>query len=154
MTIASRVAAMAAQPADPASAPIRAVFAAEQAGLAAAGTPPGVAPAGSRLSDVALLDPLGVPTTLSGALAGQLGVVVLYRGGWCPYCNLALKTYESELLPRLGEQNAVLVAVSPQPRKGRCRSSKSTIFTIPSVRSRQPDRFSAGRGDRSFPRSP
>ena len=114
MTIASRVAAMAAQPADPASAPIRAVFAAEQAGLAAAGAPPGVAHAGFGLSDVALLDPLGVPTTLSGVLAGRLGVVVLYRGGWCPYCNLALQTYESELLPRLGEYNAVLIAVSPQ----------------------------------------
>jgi peroxiredoxin len=118
MTIASRVAAMAAQPADPVSESIRAVFAAEQAGLAAGGTPPSVAEPGFQLPDVALLDPLGVTTTLSSAVAGLLAVVVLYRGGWCPYCNLALKTYESELLPRLEEHNAVLIAVSPQRPDG------------------------------------
>jgi peroxiredoxin len=109
---------MAAQPADPASESIRAVFANEQAGLAVAGTPPGVARVGSRLSDVALLDPSGAITTLYEALAGRLGVVVLYRGGWCPYCNLALKAYESELLPRLEEQGAVLIALSPQHPDG------------------------------------
>ena len=24
---------------------------------------------------------------------------MFYRGGWCPYCNLALRTYQQELLP-------------------------------------------------------
>jgi peroxiredoxin len=39
---------------------------------------------------------------------------VFYRGGWCPYCNLALRTYQQELLPQLGAFGARLVAISPQ----------------------------------------
>ena len=39
---------------------------------------------------------------------------MFYRGGWCPYCNLALRTYQQELLPELGAFDARLVAISPQ----------------------------------------
>ena len=39
---------------------------------------------------------------------------MFYRGGWCPYCNLALRTYQQELLPRLIGIGARLVAISPQ----------------------------------------
>lgn len=44
----------------------------------------------------------------------QQGPVVLtfYRGAWCPYCNLQLKTYQV-ILPQIKEANANLVAVSP-----------------------------------------
>jgi peroxiredoxin len=42
-------------------------------------------------------------------------VIVFYRGGWCPYCNLALRTYQQELLPQLDAFGARLVAISPQP---------------------------------------
>ena len=41
-------------------------------------------------------------------------MIVFYRGGWCPYCNLALRTYQTELLPQLGQYGARLVAISPQ----------------------------------------
>ena len=39
---------------------------------------------------------------------------MFYRGGWCPYCNLALRTYQQELLPQLDAFGARLVAISPQ----------------------------------------
>lgn len=44
----------------------------------------------------------------------QKGAVVLtfYRGVWCPYCNLELKTYQ-EILPQIKQAGASLVAVSP-----------------------------------------
>ena len=29
-------------------------------------------------------------------------VIVLYRGGWCPYCDLTLRASQQELLPQLG----------------------------------------------------
>jgi hypothetical protein len=32
-------------------------------------------------------------------------VIVLYRGTWCAYCNLALRTYQQDLVPAL-EQRA------------------------------------------------
>lgn len=63
-------------------------FAREQAMLAAAGTPAGIASVGSTLPDAQLLDPFGNPTTLSEALDGKAAVLMLYLGAWCPYCNL------------------------------------------------------------------
>jgi peroxiredoxin len=40
-------------------------------------------------------------------------VVVFYRGGWCPYCNLQLRAYQ-RLLPELEAAGVRLVAISPQ----------------------------------------
>jgi peroxiredoxin len=39
-------------------------------------------------------------------------VLTFYRGIWCPYCNLELKTYQ-QILPQLKAAGANLVAVSP-----------------------------------------
>ena len=40
-------------------------------------------------------------------------IVVFYRGGWCPYCNLELRAWQ-QLLPQVKAQGAQLVAISPQ----------------------------------------
>jgi peroxiredoxin len=63
-------------------------------------------------------------------------VVVFYRGGWCPYCNLALRTYEAELLPELARYGARLVAISPQnPDQSLSMSEKARLsFTVLSDR--------------------
>ena len=45
-------------------------------------------------------------------------MVVFYRGVWCPYCNIALSTYQSELHPDLEARGVRLVAVSPQTPDG------------------------------------
>lgn len=39
-------------------------------------------------------------------------VLTFYRGVWCPYCNLQLKTYQA-ILPQIAEAGARLMAVSP-----------------------------------------
>jgi peroxiredoxin len=39
-------------------------------------------------------------------------VLTFYRGVWCPYCNLQLKTYQ-DILPQILGAGASLVAVSP-----------------------------------------
>lgn len=39
-------------------------------------------------------------------------VLTFYRGAWCPYCNLQLKSYQA-ILPRIKAAGASLVAVSP-----------------------------------------
>src|SRR5579862_8572466 len=72
-------------------------FTREQADLAAREIPSGVIEAGATLPDAELLDPHGETTSLYAALGGRLTVLVLYRGGWCPYCNIALNTYRAEL---------------------------------------------------------
>jgi peroxiredoxin len=93
---------------------VAAVFADEQARLDQAGVPAGVAKAGTPLPDGDLLDARGRPTTLAEQRRGRPAVVVFYRGAWCPYCNLALRAYQEQLLPRLAERDTVLIAVSPQ----------------------------------------
>lgn len=40
-------------------------------------------------------------------------VVMWYRGGWCPYCNVQLRTMQ-EYLPQIKELGANLVAISPE----------------------------------------
>ena len=36
----------------------------------------------------------GQTLTLPGAFAGDFGVVLLYRGSWCPYCNAQLRAFQ------------------------------------------------------------
>lgn len=89
----------------------------EQGGLAA-GVPDGVAQTGAAVPDVPLLDVHGAPTSLYSAMGERPSVVILYRGAWCPFCNIALRTYQDELLPALVERGVGLVAVSPQVPDG------------------------------------
>ena len=132
MTIAEQVAdhhrASAGQlPADVADA-----FAAEQRELAAAGRPAVKAAPGDRMPDGSLLDVAGRPTTLAAALGSRPGVIVFYRGGWCPYCNIALRAYQSQLVPALAEHGIPLVAISPQTPDGSLstQETKELTFTV------------------------
>jgi peroxiredoxin len=98
--------------------PRMAAFGREQAGLAHAQVPAGVAEPGTRLPDAELLAADGSPRSLGGAVGDGLAVLVLYRGAWCPYCNLTLRTYQSQLLPGLRERGVELIALSPQKADG------------------------------------
>lgn len=69
---------------------------------------------GDTLESFTLSDATGAPVTLDRLVGSGPVVFVFYRGGWCPYCNLALRTYQRELLPELGAFGAQLVAISPQ----------------------------------------
>ena len=95
---------------------VAATFTAQQAALATA-TAPSIA-AGAEVLDAALLRATGAPTTLAEVLAGSAAVLVFYRGGWCPYCNLTLRSYQAELLPQLDGLGVKLVAISPQRPDG------------------------------------
>jgi peroxiredoxin len=60
----------------------------------------------------------GAPTTLAEAVSGRSAVLVLYRGAWCPYCNLALRAYQEDLVPQLDQRDIPLLAISPQKPDG------------------------------------
>ena len=68
---------------------------------------------GATVPDVALTNALGEPVRLTALHAGKPTVVVFYRGGWCPYCNLELREWQ-RLLPELEAIGAQLIAISPQ----------------------------------------
>lgn len=97
---------------------IAAAFAAEQAELDAEGVPGEVLAPGAEMPDGQLLDTDGHSTTLAQARADRVSVVVFYRGAWCPYCNIALKTYQEHLVPALAERGVGLIAISPQRPDG------------------------------------
>lgn len=90
------------------------VFAREQAGLNAAGVPEGAVAVGDIVPDATLVATDGSTTTLAAAIAGASAVLVFYRGAWCPYCNIALQTYQRDLLPALTDRGVGLIAISPQ----------------------------------------
>jgi peroxiredoxin len=83
------------------------------------------------MPDGALLDGHGNPTTLSAARAGGAAVVVFYRGAWCPYCNLALRAYQEDLLPELTARGIALIAISPQKPDGALSAQQVNELTYP-----------------------
>lgn len=93
-------------------------FLEEQAELGVAGVPEGVRAPGAQMPDGTLLDGHGNPTTLARARRGRPAVVVFYRGAWCPYCNVALRAYQAQLLPALTERGVAMIALSPQHPDG------------------------------------
>lgn len=118
MTIAEQVGEMGRESAAEPPNPVMMALADEQAGLARAGQPEGVATAGDVLPDSEMQGADGSPQSLSAAVGEGLAVLILYRGAWCPYCNIALRTYQAELLPALRARGVPLVAISPQAPDG------------------------------------
>lgn len=68
---------------------------------------------GDRAPDFELPDASGKTVKLSELLARGPVVVTWYRGGWCPYCNIALRGFHRSL-PEIRSAGASLVAISPE----------------------------------------
>lgn len=98
--------------------PRMAAFGREQEALAKKPVPDGTAPVGSVLPDVELLTVDGERHSLAAAVGDGRAVLVFYRGAWCPYCNIALRTYQDALLPGLRDRGVELIAISPQKPDG------------------------------------
>lgn len=61
---------------------------------------------------VITLDSVGGGTlSLPGCLAGSYGVVLIYRGAWCPYCNAQLAAF-SRAAGTLADLGVKVVALS------------------------------------------
>ncbi|MEU3984532.1 peroxiredoxin-like family protein [Streptomyces sp. NPDC026672] len=116
--IADQATVLTAQMAGQAPAEILAPFAAEREQLIESGVPGTVVEPGTPMPDGALLDAHGAPTTLRASLDNKPGVIVFYRGAWCPYCNIALRTYQTQLVDELAGRGASLLAISPQKPDG------------------------------------
>ena len=131
-TIAEQVASHHRASAGQLPAEVAGAFAAEQRALAAAGEPSGLVQPGTRLPDGELLGVAGQPATLAETLSGKPAVIVFYRGGWCPYCSIALRTYQAQLVPPLAERGISLIAISPQAPDGSLstKEAKELTFTV------------------------
>jgi peroxiredoxin len=49
---------------------------------------------GDTFPQLSLTVPGGQAVTVPETLAGGFGVVLLYRGSWCPYCNAQLRAFQ------------------------------------------------------------
>jgi peroxiredoxin len=49
---------------------------------------------GSPFPVLSIAQPGGATLTLPETLAGDFGVVLFFRGAWCPYCNAQLRAFE------------------------------------------------------------
>lgn len=107
-----------------------AVMEAATADLRATGIASRALQVGAMAPDLTLPDALNRPTTLS--LLWQRGplVLVFYRGGWCPYCNLELRAWQqqADALQHLGAQ---LVAVSPQTPDNSLSTAEKNALAFP-----------------------
>lgn len=61
----------------------------------------------------ALKNASGDAVSLKKALAKGPVVLMWYRGGWCPYCNLQLRAMQS-ILPEIEAAGAQLIALTPE----------------------------------------
>jgi peroxiredoxin len=68
---------------------------------------------GQKAKDFTLNNTLGQPVNLYDELAKGAVVLTFYRGGWCPFCNMQLRSYQ-KVLPQIEAIGGQLIAVSPQ----------------------------------------
>ena len=68
---------------------------------------------GDKAPDFTLKNATGESIQLSKLLKHGPVVLTWYRGGWCPYCNLALNALQ-EKLPDIKKAGAQLVALTPE----------------------------------------
>jgi peroxiredoxin len=74
----------------------------------------GLARLGDTIAPFTLIDQDGRELTRGDILADGPAVLVFFRFGGCPACNIALPYYNETLLPALRERGVSLVAVSAQ----------------------------------------
>lgn len=68
---------------------------------------------GEELENFNLINALENNVELTELLYDGPIVITFYRGGWCPYCNLELQSYQDSL-PQIKALGATLVAITPE----------------------------------------
>ena len=68
---------------------------------------------GDFAPDFSLPDAMGKEIRLSQIFKTCSVVLIFYRGGWCPYCNLELRAYQREL-DRFKKAGIEIIAISPE----------------------------------------
>jgi peroxiredoxin len=85
---------------------------------------------GDQAPNIILPDVHGQPFDVTKLLAKGPVIVTFYRGGWCPYCNLELRAYQT-VLPRIAAAGASLVAISPEKPDDTVSTTEKNALTFP-----------------------
>ncbi len=86
--------------------------------------------AGDIAPEFALPDQAGRVVSLRELLARGPVVLTFFRGGWCPFCTLALRGLAKKL-PELRRQGAEVVAISPQASGGAQQTAERNGLSFP-----------------------
>ena len=108
----------------------RATIEAATARLRASGIERTALKVGAAAPELSLPDASGQPCRLAALWALGPVVLVFYRGGWCPYCNLGLRAWQQQL-PQLKALGASLVAVSPQTPDNSLSTAEKNALLYP-----------------------
>ena len=84
---------------------------------------------GDRAPEIVLENAKGTTVDVGALLKKGPVIVVFYRGGWCPYCNLELKAYQ-EILPQIADAGASLVAISPEKPDDTVSTTEKNALTF------------------------
>ncbi len=105
----------------------------------------------SRLSYGQQFPALEVPAvgggtiSLPGDLSGSYGVVLIYRGSWCPYCNAQLSAF-SRALDTLTELGVKVVALSVDDEETSAALVAKRKLRFPAGHSADADKIAAATG--------
>lgn len=87
----------------------------------------------------------GGSVSLPGDLAGSFGVVLIYRGSWCPYCNAQLAAF-SRATDTLAELGVKVVAFSVDDEATSSALVEKHRLTFPVGHSADVDKVAAATG--------
>jgi peroxiredoxin len=87
----------------------------------------------------------GGTVSLPDDLAGSFGIVLIYRGSWCPYCNAQLAAF-SRASETLAELNAKVVALSVDDESTSAALVEKHKLKYPVAHSADVDKVSAATG--------
>lgn len=77
-----------------------------------------------------LIDAYAQPFDLGALIRKSPVVLTVYRGGWCPYCNLELRAFQAQL-GATHDLGAELVAVSPERPDHSLTTAEKNDLTFP-----------------------
>jgi len=82
---------------------------------------------GDKATNFTLTNATGEAVTLYDELKKGPVILMWYRGGWCPYCNLTLKAMQ-DMLPQFEAGGAQLMALTPElPDKSMSTAEKNAL---------------------------
>jgi peroxiredoxin len=100
---------------------------------------------GDPFPTLELTQPGGQTLTLPDAFAGSFGVVLFYRGSWCPYCNAQLRAFQ-RAGERLTETGTKVTALSTDDEATTAELIAKLGLTFPIGHSADASAISAATG--------
>jgi peroxiredoxin len=84
---------------------------------------------GERAPPIALPNAKGETVDVGALLEKGPVIIVFYRGGWCPYCNLELRAYQAMLADFIAA-GVQLVAISPETPDNMLSTAEKNALTF------------------------